>query len=208
MAVLGAGAVGRALATGWARAGRRVVLGSREPDSERMRAVVAETGAAGGALPADAAGQCDIAVVTVPGDQVPALCAALGTALSGRVTIDATNSMQPGATVLHHADDLAAAGALVYRAFNSTGWEQMANPLFGSLRSDMPYAGPDSPERAQVHELIEVLGFRGVWVGPGPAGFELVDAVGRLWLELVFRRGWDRRTGLRLLTREDEPGTV
>ena len=68
IAVLGAGAVGQTLATSWARAGHDVVLGSRTPDTERLKAAVAATGARRAAIHADAARTADLVVVTVPGD--------------------------------------------------------------------------------------------------------------------------------------------
>ena len=51
VAVVGAGIVGRTLAAGWARAGHRVVLGSRQPDSDQIRQAVADTGAQRAARP-------------------------------------------------------------------------------------------------------------------------------------------------------------
>jgi predicted dinucleotide-binding enzyme len=65
VAVLGAGTVGQTLATGWARAGHEVVLGSRAPETDRVRAAVAATGARRAARHADAARDADLVVVTV-----------------------------------------------------------------------------------------------------------------------------------------------
>lgn len=204
VAVLGAGTVGRTLATGWARAGHRVLLGSRDAGSDRMAAVVAATGAADAQPHAAAARAADVAVVTVQGDQVESLITALDGALAGRVTVDTTNLLTPGAPVLHHVEALSAVGAVVFRAFNTTGWEQMAQPVFGSLRSDMPYAGPDLPARASVHRLVGDLGFRPAWLGAGPDALACTDALARLWFQLAFARGWGRRVGVRLLTAADD----
>jgi 8-hydroxy-5-deazaflavin:NADPH oxidoreductase len=203
IAVLGAGTVGRTLAAGWVRAGHRVVLGSRDPASERVTAAVAETGAAGAAEHAEAVSACDVVVVTVPGDQVEGLIGALGGALAGRVAVDATNHLAPGTTVLHHVDALTAAGATTFRAFCTTGWEQMARPMFGTERCDLPYAGPDAG-RTTVDGLVADLGFRPVWLGDGPDALALADALARLWFQLAFSRGWGRRLGWRLLSADDE----
>jgi 8-hydroxy-5-deazaflavin:NADPH oxidoreductase len=205
VAVLGAGIVGRTLATGWARAGHRVLLGSRTPDAPRVLAAVAETGAAGAARHSDATRHADVAVITTPADQVPALVAELGDTLAGRVAIDTTNLVSPGAAVLHHIDALVAAGAVAFRGINTTGWEQMARPLFGTQRADMPFAGPDTPARPVVEQLIADLGFRPVWLGEGPEALASTDALARLWFQLAFSRGWGRRLGLRLLTAADDP---
>jgi 8-hydroxy-5-deazaflavin:NADPH oxidoreductase len=204
IAVLGAGVVGRTLAARWVRAGYEVVLGSRDPGADRITAAVAETGAARAATHAEAARSAELTVVTVPGEQVDALVADLGRSLAGRVVVDTTNVLAPDAAVLHHVDAFTAAGATAYRAFNSTGWEQMARPVFGTQRSDMPYAGPDGPSRALVEAVVADIGFRPVWIGDGPAALATTDALARLWFQLAFGRGWGRRLGLRLLTPDDE----
>ncbi len=203
--MLGTGDVGSALATGWARAGHQVILGSRRPDSDRIRRAVAETGARERRRPRRRARRADVTVVAVPGDQVESLRQpASATALRGRTAIDATNSLSPGADTLHHVDALTAAGATTYRAFNTTGWEQMANPRFGTQRADMPYSGPDGSERQVVDRLVEDLGFRAIWLGDGPEAHALTDALARLWFQLAFRQGWGRRLAWRMLTDADE----
>jgi 8-hydroxy-5-deazaflavin:NADPH oxidoreductase len=204
IAVLGAGVVGRTLAAGWVRAGHRLLLGSRDPDSPRMAAAVADTGAASAAHPVVAARAADVVVITVPGDQVEDLVGDLGDALAGRIAVDTTNNSTPGAPVLHHVDELTRAGAIAFRAFNTTGWEQMADPTFGALRCDLPYAGPDTADRATVERLAAGLGFRPVWLGDGPDALALTDALARLWFQLAFTRGWGRRLGLRLLSSADD----
>jgi predicted dinucleotide-binding enzyme len=124
----------------------------------------------------------------------------LGEALRDRVVVDATNALAPGTGTLNHVDALAAAGATMYRAFNSTGWEQMAQPMFGNERADMPYAGPDSADRGGVDRLIDDLGFRAIWLGDDAEAVDLTDALARLWFRLAFAQGWGRRLGWRLLT--------
>jgi predicted dinucleotide-binding enzyme len=133
----------------------------------------------------------------VPGDQVDGLVSELGTVLRDRPVIDTTNVLTPHAPVLHHLDALVGAGAVAFRALHSTGWEQMAHPTFGAERSDMPYAGPDGAARNIVDSAISDLGFR-----------PIADAVARVWIHMVFTRGWPRRLGLRLLTdNETQPST-
>jgi 8-hydroxy-5-deazaflavin:NADPH oxidoreductase len=200
IAVLGAGTVGRTLAAGWARAGHDVVLGSRTPNTNRLGAAVAETGARQAATHADAARAADLVVIAVPGDQADALVDDLGAVLRGRPVIDTTNELTPHAQALNHLNALVAAGAVAFRALNSTGWEQMAQPKFGGERCDMPYAGPDGTARTVVETAIADLGFRPIWLGDGPEAVAIADALARLWFQLVFTRGWNRRLGLRLLT--------
>ncbi|MCU1472978.1 NAD(P)-binding domain-containing protein [Amnibacterium sp.] len=202
VAVLGAGVVGRTLARGWARAGHAVLLGTRDPDSGRIRAVLDELG--GGVVAAaheNAARRADVVVITVPGDQVPDLLAGLGDALVDRPVIDASNRM--GASEPSAVGAIRAAGATPYRAYNSVGVEQMAEPAFGGVPSDLLYAGPSSFS-AVVEGLIRDTGFRPVHAGDDDGAYAAVDALGRVWIQLVFRAGYGRRLGFRILTAEDD----
>jgi predicted dinucleotide-binding enzyme len=203
VAVLGAGVVGRTLAAGWATAGHDVVLGSRDPSAVRTQDAVREVGhGARAEVHRQAAAGADAVVVTVPGDQVPALITHVGDALAGRTVVDATNNLSPEAPALNAVAALSAAGGWVYRAFNSVGWEQMRDPVFGSIRSDMLFAGPE-PDGA-VAQLIADLGFRPIWLGDGPQPLAVADSLARLWFTLAFQRGLGRRVGFRVLTAEDD----
>jgi predicted dinucleotide-binding enzyme len=201
IAVLGAGRVGRTLAEGWLRAGHPVVLGTREPGSARIRDVLAALPGATAALHADAARRADVVVLTLPGDEVPALLDGIEDALEGKPVIDVTNRV--GAAEPSAVAALRLVGAVPYRAYNSVGVEQMAAPVFGGVASDLLFAGP--PEhRDLVAGLIRDTGFRPAYAGDDDAAVAAVDALGRVWLQLVFRAGYDRRLGFRLLTAEDD----
>lgn len=208
--VLGAGVVGRTLATGWAAAGHTVVLGSRDPSSARIADALADINAASpghavkAAMSIDAVRTADLVVIAVPGQHVPELTGHLGDVLSGRIVIDATNDLTPAAAASDHGALLSEAGGIVYRAFNSVGWEQMAQPRFGDVASDMPYSGPDQAERSRVEAAIGDLGFRPVYLGAGPEALASVNALAKIWFQLALGQGWGRRLGLRFLDQTDD----
>lgn len=201
VAVLGAGRVRTTLAAGWLRAGHTVVLGTRDPGAPRIADALAGLPGATAAAHADAARRADVVVLTVPGDQVQGLLEGLGDALAGKPVIDATNRV--GAPEPSAVAALRAVGAVPYRAYNSVGVEQMADPVFGGVASDLLLAGP-AEHRDVVEGLIRDTGFRPAYAGDGDAAVAAVDALGRVWLQLVFRAGYDRRLGFRLLTTDDE----
>src|SRR5262249_30856068 len=73
-----------------------------------------------------------------PGAAAKDVIASLGTALAGKIVIDATNDVQ-GSGKLHALDELAD-GAHPVRAFNTLGWENFADPIIAGVTADLLYA--------------------------------------------------------------------
>ena len=184
IAVIGSGNIGGTIGEAWRRAGHEVVYGSRSPEPPQTVAIP------------DAISAADVVLLAIPGAGVPQLLAEHGSALDGRVVIDATNDL--GGERLHHADTYAqhAPGARFARAFNTLGFEMFAEPSVGGEVADLFWCGP---EDAGVERLIADVGLRPVRVG-GIDAIDVVDGVGRLWLTLVFRQGRPRRLAFRMLT--------
>jgi predicted dinucleotide-binding enzyme len=181
--VIGSGNIGATVGEAWRRAGHEVVYASRSPDPPRTVPI------------ADAIAGADVVLLALPGAGVPQLLVDHGPALAGRVVIDATNDM--GGQRLHHADAYreSARDARLVRAFNTVGFEVLADPSVGGEAADLFWCGP---EDAGVEKLIADVGLRPVRVGDIDA-IDVVDGVGRLWLTLVFREGRPRRLAFRLL---------
>jgi predicted dinucleotide-binding enzyme len=184
IAVIGSGNIGGTIGEAWRRAGHEVVYASRSPEPPGTVAIP------------DAISAADVVLLAIPGAGVPQLLAQHGTALDGRVVIDATNDLE--GERLHHAETYAehAPGARFARAFNTVGFEMFADPLVGGEVADLFWCGP---EDAGVEQLITDVGLRPVRVGDIDA-IDVVDGVGRLWLTLVFRQGRPRRLAFRMLS--------
>jgi 8-hydroxy-5-deazaflavin:NADPH oxidoreductase len=185
VAVIGAGAVGRGLAGAIGQGGAPVVIGARSGGE--------------GTVPVEAAiADADVVVVAIPGAAVPAFAAEHGAALAGRTVIDATNDTSAGGA-MHHMDDWArsAPQARVYRAFNTVGWENVADPDLPGGPPDLLYCGPEDG-RAAAEEVIAATGLRPVWTG-GPETADLLDGLTRIWFTLAFARGRGRRLAFRVL---------
>jgi len=183
IAVIGSGNIGATIGEAWRRAGHEVVYASRSPEPPRTVAI------------ADAVSGADVVLLAIPGAAVPELLAEHGSALDGRLVIDATNDV--GGERLHHGEayEKLAPGARFARAFNTLGFELFADPSIGGEVADLFWCGP---EGAGVEQLIGDVGLRPVWVGDIGA-IDVVDGVGRLWLTLVFRQGHPRRLAFRML---------
>jgi predicted dinucleotide-binding enzyme len=181
--VIGSGNIGATVGEAWRRAGHDVVHASRSPDPPRTVSI------------ADAIAGAEVVLLALPGAAVPQLLVEHGSALNGRVVIDATNDL--GGQRLHHADAYreSAPDARLVRAFNTVGYEVLADPSVGGEAADLFWCGP---EDAGVEKLVADVGLRPVRVGEIDA-IDVVDGVGRLWMTLVFRQGRPRRLAFRLL---------
>jgi predicted dinucleotide-binding enzyme len=200
IAVVGAGAVGRALAGSLAAAGLGVTLALRDP----ARTPDGWTG--GTSDVAAALDGAEVVVVAVPGAAVPAFAAEHGGRLAGRVVLDAGNDMSGGgAAPLHHRDawDAHAPAAHVFRAFNTLGWDTMVRPVVAGERADLLYCGPDGPPDATARAVIAATGLRPIRVG-GAGADDLLDGATRLWFALATRDGRRRRLAFRVI--EEPPG--
>jgi predicted dinucleotide-binding enzyme len=198
VAVLGSGNIGGTLGAKWLAAGHPVVFGVRDPTSAQARAALEKAGAdARTDTIANAIHAGEVVVITIPAGAVDEMLAHHGAALDGKIVVDATNRF--GAPIVNHLEAVAAAAprAVLYRAFNSLGWENFAEPAIDGEQVDLFYCGPDGHARPIVDRLIAEVGLRPIYVG-GLETAPLVDSLGSLWMTLVWQQHKSRRMAFRL----------
>jgi NADPH-dependent F420 reductase len=212
IAVIGAGNVGGTLGKRWAKAGHDVVFGVRDPADAKVAALVRESGpGARAALVPEAVRQAAVVVLAVPWDNVREALAAAGD-LRGRILIDATNpvaltpeGLRQGLVIGHTtsgAEQAArwAEGARVVNAFNTTGWQNMADPRYGSQGLSMPLCGDDAEARKVVADLARQLGFEPVEVGPLRSA-RYLEALAMLWIDMAILQGFGTGFGFQVVKR-------
>lgn len=185
IAVIGAGNIGGTIGSHWEKAGHHVTYQLRDPSKKK------------GAVPlGHDLDSADAVLLALPGNAVVAFVGEHSKALDGKILIDASNNF--GAPTFHSWHELSKAvpHPLLYRAFNSYGFEVAANPHLGGDRADLFYCGPQQ-DAAVVERLIEDVGMRPIRVG-GMDAVDTVDGVLRLWFTLSRSRG--RRIAFRLIS--------
>lgn len=196
--MVGAGSVGRALATGLRQAGHAVTFGVRDPQDAKHRdlhdhfTVRALEQAVGGA---------EAVILAVPVSALESTVPALGLS-PGQALIDATNAVRTPppagfATVGEFVASLAPSGVAVVKAFNTIGAEHLTNGHVGDAPAFLPIAGADAG-RPLVISLATDLGFDVADLG-GPDAIPMVEAFARMWIHLAFNRGWGRDFGFAAL---------
>ena len=173
IAVLGGtGAEGSGLASRWARAGYRVLVGSR--DAGRAAEFAAEIGAEGMDNRA-AAAECDIAVLTVPYAAQRATLSDLRDALQGKILVDVTVPLVPPKVMRVQLPDEGCAalvaqavlgeGVRVVSAFQNVSAGHLKDPDY-VIDCDVLITGDDPEARAAVVKLAMAAGLDGIEAGP------------------------------------------
>lgn len=171
----GTGPQGRGLAYRLAKAGQRVVIGSRS--AERAEAVAADLGL--GVTGADntvTAAQSDIVIVAVPWEGHGELLTSLRSELTGKIVVDCVNPLgfdKQGAYALKPEEGSAAqqAAALlpdsrVIAAFHHLSAVMLLDPEVAEIDIDVLVLGDDRAATDTVHALADrVPGMRGVFAG-------------------------------------------
>lgn len=202
VAIIGAGNIGGTLGRKWHAAGHQLAFGVSDPQGKNAQTLRAELGervtigTVADALAIDPA----LVAFALPGVQMEVVIAKHAAQLDGRVLIDTANRLGGGpmnsfAPLQKHAPH-----AHLFRAFNSLGWENFADPVFAGVPADLFYCGPEGEAREQVERLISDVGLCPIYLG-GPEQVGLVDSVGAIWFALVFGQGKDRNLAFKVLTR-------
>lgn len=203
IAVIGAGNVGGALALAWARAGHEIVLGVRNPEDHEIKAlVVAHQNITAGTVP-EAANAAGIILVAVPVAAIIDVARALGE-VKDKIIIDATNSLfQKPAPYAHGVEAFKAVTrcADVVKCFNSTGFENMADPRYGEVSADMFVAGSSSRGKEFARQLALAAGFAECYDFGGDDKVALLEQFALAWINLAIMQKYGRSITFKILRR-------
>ncbi len=207
--VLGAGNVGGTLGRIWADKGHSVMFGVQNPADMKTAALLAQAGEnARAATVAEAAAFGEVIALTVPWGAVEEVLNSAGD-LSGKVLLDCANPnfaadpKEPQPAHLNSGAEQVAAlapRARVVKIFNTTGWENMADPHYGSERVTMLFAGDDEQAKAVAAQLAQEIGFEPVDVGPLRFAHHL-EVLAQLWGQLAYGQNLGRDIAFHLMRR-------
>ncbi|MGI8615411.1 MAG: NADPH-dependent F420 reductase [Actinomycetota bacterium] len=180
VAIIGTGKMGK----GFARAlspKHEVVVGSR--DLERARETTSKVGAARGATYADAVGDADVVILTVPWEAMDETLPQLGD-LKGTVVVDVSypykkaerEAMKGSSTAEEIQKRLP--NARVLKGWNHVHAWHLTDPEVDGIAASVLIAGDDQGAKDAVSELARDMGFHPVDVGPLKATRELERLVG------------------------------
>src|SRR5438874_995596 len=208
IAIIGAGNVGSTLGKAWAKKGYDICFGVRHPNDGKTRQLIQPIGTkAQAGTVAEAAAFGQVVVLATPWQGTEAAVRAAGD-LRGKTVIDCTNPLKPDVSGLEigfttsGAERVAgwARGARVFKAFNTTGFNNMADPVINGIRTVMFVCGDDEAAKPAVLQLASDIGFDAVDAGKLEQA-RLLEPWAMLWISLAFRGTVGREFGFALLRR-------
>ena len=202
IAIIGHGNVGGALAKAWANTGHDIIIGTRKAEDEKAAALAEGHEKIRVAPQAEAVSAAEAILVATPAPVTADLAKAWGK-LPGKVVIDATNALweqpKPYETGYHAFADIS--GAEVVKAFNTTGFENMADPVYGDTTADMFVAGDSAQAKQVAEQLATDAGFEKTYDFGGADKVKALEHFAFGWINLALMQGQGRQMAIKILKR-------
>lgn len=200
IAIIGSGNVGGALAQQWIKAGHTVLIGAKFLLSEKNLKLANQIGEDRFVTIENAVKQCEVILIATPPTAIFEVIEQMGD-VSNKIIIDATNSVikspEPYKTVYHCLADKT--NAEVVKCFNSTGFENMLNPIYDGQGIDMLMAGDSEKAKSVAKQLALDCGF-GSCIDFGKSDkVELLEKFALSWINLAIMQGQGRNIAFKVL---------
>jgi predicted dinucleotide-binding enzyme len=203
IAIIGTGNVGGALATKWAEKGHEVNLGVRDVNNFKGKELLSNPNTKVYAIP-EAVRISEVILLSTPALSTVEVVESLGDT-TGKIIIDAMNIvMNRGPKGYQNTTDAVLDHTQtrdVVKCFNTTGFNNIQNPLYGETALDMFVAGDSEKGTQAAIELAKDAGFENCYHIGGNKHFELMEQFAWFWINLAMFQGQGREIGFKLLKR-------
>ncbi|MDX2188776.1 MAG: NAD(P)-binding domain-containing protein [Bacteroidota bacterium] len=187
IAIIGTGNVGGALAKRLADAGHSITLGVRELNTFKGKELLNYSTSIKAASIRQAVSVSEVIIISVPAVAAAETAKSLGD-VSGKVIIDTMNGIMAKLTDYANTTQaiLANVNTLdVVKCFNSTGFENMLNPIYNGKGIDMFTAGDSEKANTIASQLAHDIGFGKVYHFGGLDKVGLLEQFALCWINLA-----------------------
>ena len=203
IAIIGTGNVGGALALKWAKAGHTILLGVRDIENFKGKELLSESDIKAVSI-SDAVKYSEVILMATPAMLAIEVATSLGDT-TGKIIIDAANIvMSRGPQGFTNVSDAILANTNtrdVVKCFNTTGFNNMQNPVYNGTAIDLFMAGDSEKGKDAARRLVLDAGFAECYDIGGNDKFELMEKFAFFWINLAMFKGQGREIGFKLLKR-------
>jgi len=201
IAIIGTGNVGGALATNWSLR-HSINLGVRDVNNFKGVDLLEKNANTNVFSIREAVAKSDVVLIATPSTAIFEIIELMGD-VSNKVIIDATNSVsqapEPFKTVYHCLIDKT--NAEVVKCFNSTGFENILDPLYYGGAIDMFMAGDSKSAKILVNQLALDAGFGSCLDFGKSDKVELLEKFALSWINLAIMQGHGRNVAFKVIRR-------
>lgn len=186
IAIIGSGNVGGALAKRLSEH-HRITLGVRNTTEFKGKELLAYSGNITAHSIGDAVAGADVIIISVPAQYAAETAKSLGD-VSGKIIIDTMNAVFVKPEGFTNTADAILANCNtedVVKCFNTTGFENMLNPIYHGKGIDMFTAGNSEKGIAMATQLSKEIGFGNVYHFGGNDRFALIEQFAFSWINLA-----------------------
>lgn len=203
VAIIGTGNVGGALAQSLLKAGHNVKVGARLPLSAKSLELAQKIGEARFCSQEEAVQQSEVIIISVPAQHAHEVARQLGD-VSNKVIIDTMNAVfQKPAHYSNTGDALLDNCNCkdIVKCFNSTGFENMLNPVYHGEGIDMFMAGDSVKGKETATQLAKAIGFANCYDFGGNDKFYALEQLAFAWINLAILQKHGRDIAFKLIRR-------
>jgi hypothetical protein len=203
ISIIGTGNVGGALATQWAKAGHHIYLGTRDLQKFEDKHLLSNPNTTLHTI-AESAQNADIILIAAVPQATQDIVNQIKVYAKGKIIIDAMNSIRTKPEGFNNSFEALKAllpESEVVKCFNSTGFENMANPIYHGEGIDMFVAGSSKQGKEIATQLSKDAGFSTCWDFGGDDKVQLLEYFALSWINLAIMQGHGRNMAFKLIKR-------
>ncbi len=203
IAIIGTGNIGSTLAQRFSSNGHTIFLGVRDTHDFKGLQVLSGLKNCTTHSISDAAHLGDVIVIAVPAQFAIDVAKSLGD-VSGKVIIDTMNSVNVKHEGFTNTTDAILAHCNttdVVKCFNTTGFENLMDPIYKNQGIDMFTAGSSTKGTATATQLAKELGFENVYHFGNNDKFYLIEQMAMCWINLAIMQKQGRGMAFKIVKR-------
>jgi 8-hydroxy-5-deazaflavin:NADPH oxidoreductase len=203
IAIIGTGNIGSTLAQRFSANGHRIFLGVRDTHDFKGLQLLSGLENCSTHTISEAVELAEVIVIAVPAQFAIDVAKKLGD-VSGKVIIDTMNSVNVKHEGFTNTTDAILANVNttdVVKCFNTTGFENIMNPIYHDTGIDMFTAGSSTKGAAIATQLAKELGFENVYHFGGNDKFNLIEQMAMCWINLAIMQKQGRGMAFKVIKR-------